>query len=287
MAQEKPESGTRLTAVEIHDNILEPAEKEIERPTAALLWSALAAGLAIGFSFLLGAFVSQLVSQHYRHAAIAAVYPVGFIFVIMARNELFTENTLIPVVPLLERRDRDRFVKLLRIWGLLLFGNLIGAAIFAVALAKTPMVETALRPALDRLAAEATSGGFGQVLYGGVFAGWLMALLAWLLASTHSTGAQIVLIWLCTFPISALHYPHSIAGSVEAFYLAVSGQGSWGAMFRDFVAPSVLGNAIGGVLLVALLNYGQVAAEKERKQEDGRSREARGEDAGKEDLGAW
>jgi formate/nitrite transporter FocA (FNT family) len=272
MAQERPESGTRLTAVEIHDNIREPAEKEIERPTAALLWSALAAGLVIGFSFLIGAFVSQLVSEHYRDAAVAAVYPLGFIFVIMARSELFTENTLVPVVPLLEHRDRERFIKLLRVWGLLLFGNLIGAVIFAVALAKTPMVESALRPALDRLAVEATAGGFGHALYGGVFAGWLMALLAWLLASTHSTGAQIVFIWLCTFPISALGYPHSIAGSVDAFYLAMSDQGSWGTMLRGFVVPSVLGNAIGGVLLVALLNYGQVAAEKEGG-EGGSSRE--------------
>ena len=56
MAEEQPESGTRLTAVEIHDNIKEPAEKEIERPAAALLWSALASGLAIGFSFLAAAF---------------------------------------------------------------------------------------------------------------------------------------------------------------------------------------------------------------------------------------
>jgi formate/nitrite transporter FocA (FNT family) len=263
MAEQQPESGTRLTAVEIHDNILEPAEKEIERPAAALIWSALSAGLIIGFSFLAGAFVSELVPESHRRAAVAAVYPLGFIFVIMARNELFTENTLVPVVPFLEHRDRERFVKLVRIWVLLLFANLVGAVIFAWALARTPMVEPGLRPALNHLAVEATSGGFSQVLYGGVFAGWLMALLAWLLGSTRSTGAQIALIWLCTFPISALGFPHSIAGSVEAFYLAAAGQGSFGAMLGDFVLPSVLGNAVGGVLLVALLNYGQVAAEKE------------------------
>jgi formate-nitrite transporter family protein len=262
VAEEQPESGTRLTAVEIHDNILEPAEKEIERPAAALLWSALAAGLVIGFSFLVSAYVSDLVSEPVRRAAAAVAYPLGFIFVIMARSELFTENTLVPVVPFLEHRDHDRFMKLVRIWGLLLFGNLVGTLIFGWALAQTPMVEASLRPALDRLAIEATSGGFNHVFYGGVFAGWLMALLAWLLGSTRSTGAQITLVWLCTFPISALGFPHSIAGSVEAFYLAATGMGSWGLMLRDFVLPSVLGNAIGGVLLVALLNYGQVAAEK-------------------------
>ncbi len=263
MADEQPESGTRLTAVEIHHNILEPAEKEIERPAAALLWSALASGLVIGFSFLAAGFASHLASEPYRHAAAAAAYPLGFIFVIMARSELFTENTLVPVVPFLERRDRETFGKLLRMWGLLLLGNLVGAVIFAWVLANTHVVQAELRPALDHLAGEATSGGFGQVLYAGIFAGWLIALLAWLLASTQSTGAQIVFIWLCTAPIHALSFKHSIAGSIEAFYLASAGQAPWGAMLADFVAPSVIGNAIGGVLLVALLNYGQVAAERE------------------------
>ncbi len=290
MADKEPESGTRLTAVEIHDNILEPAEKEIERPAAALLWSSLAAGLVIGFSFLASAFVSELVSETHRKAAAAAAYPLGFIFVIMARSELFTENTLVPVVPFLEHRDRERFVKLGRIWGLLLLGNMVGALIFGWALARTPMVEASLRPALDHLALEATAGGFKHVLYGGVFAGWLMALLAWLLGSTRSTGAQIMLIWLCTFPISALGFQHSIAGAIEAFYLAAGSQSSWGTMVGDFIVPAVLGNAIGGVLLVALLNYGQVAAEKkdQKEKQEGRDQKQAGDEKTEEaDLRAW
>jgi formate-nitrite transporter family protein len=268
MADEtKPESGTRLTAVEIHENIRKPAEKEIERPAAALLWSSFASGLAIGFSFLAAAFASDLVSEAHRRAAAAAAYPLGFIFVIMARSELFTENTLVPVVPFLERRDRETFRKLVRLWALLLAGNLVGALIFGWVLARTPMVDPGLHSPLAALATEAVSGGFGQVMYSGVFAGWLIALLTWLLASTHYTGAQIALIWLCTFPIHALGFRHSIAGSVEAFYLAAGGQAGWGPVLGEFVVPSVLGNAVGGVLLVALLNYGQVAAEREGQEE--------------------
>ena len=289
MAEEQGQSGTRLTAVEIHDNILEPGKKEMERPTASLLWSSLASGLVIGFSFLASAFASQLVSEEHRHAAAAAAYPIGFIFVIMARSELFTENTLVPVIPFLEHRDRETFLKLLRMWGLLLLGNLIGALIFGWVLARTPVVSAELHPSLTRMAAEATSGGFGQVVYAGVFAGWLIALLTWLLASTHSTGAQIALIWLCTAPISALQFRHSIAGSVEAFYRASAGEASWGSMLGNFVVPSVLGNAIGGVLLVALLNYGQVAPEKEGGKGGTSGTGGKGERDAEEsaDLQAW
>jgi formate-nitrite transporter family protein len=255
-------SGTRLTAAEIHENVMEPGEKELERPTASLLWSALASGLVIGFSFVGGAYAASLVGPAHKHAAFSAVYPLGFIFVVMARSELFTENTLVPVIPFLEHRDRRRFVQLLRVWGLLLVGNLIGAAIFGWALARTPMVPPSLHAELSHIAAEATAGSFGLVVYAAVFAGWLIALLSWLLASTRATGAQIVLIWLCTAPISALHFRHSIAGSVEAFYRAASGSAGWAEMLSGFVVPSVIGNAIGGVLLVALLNHGQVVTER-------------------------
>jgi formate/nitrite transporter FocA (FNT family) len=103
------------------------------------------------------------------------------------------------------------------------------------------------------------------VLYLAVFAGWLIALLAWLMGSTHSTAAQIAMIWLCTAPIAALHFRHSIAGSVEAFYAAAAGGVGWANAIVGFVVPSVLGNAIGGVLLVALLNHGQVVAEKKEE----------------------
>src|SRR5919107_5241791 len=158
---DEPESGTRLTAVQIHDNILGPGEKEMERPTSSLLWSSTASGLVIGFSFLAAAFAAHLVSEPYRHAASAAVYPLGFIFVIMARSELFTENTLVPVIPFLEHRNRETFLKLLRLWGLLLLGNMIGALVFGWALARTPMVSPELQLSLVRMAGEATSGGFG------------------------------------------------------------------------------------------------------------------------------
>jgi formate/nitrite transporter FocA (FNT family) len=282
MAHEQPESGTRLSAMEIHDNILEPAKKEMDRPAASLLWSSLASGMVIGFSFLASAFAANLVSEEHRHAAVAAAYPLGFIFVIMARSELFTENTLDPVIPFLDRRDGETFRKLVRMWVLLLIGNLIGALIFGWVLARTPVVNAEMQSSLSRLAEEATSGGFAHVLYAGVFAGWLIALLSWLLASTHSTGAQIALIWLCTAPIAALQFRHSIAGSVEAFYRAAGGETSWSSMLSGFVVPSVLGNAIGGVLLVALLNYGQVAPEKEGKHEESERRVKR--EDGKEGL---
>lgn len=257
----RPESGTRLSALEIHENIRGPAVEELERPASSLLFSSLAAGMLIGFSFLASAFVSHYAPEPYKHPLASLAYPIGFMFVIMGRSELFTENTLEPVIPLLHKRDAETFNKLLRMWGLLIVGNLIGALVFGWILGATNIIDTPLHPSMQEVARQSTEGGFGMVFYKAIFGGWLIALLAWLLASTIETTAQIFMIWVATAPISAFHFRHSIAGSVEAFYRAVTGAAGWGEMLGSFIVPSLLGNAVGGVLLVALFNYAQVAEE--------------------------
>lgn len=258
----EPEKGTRLSAVEVHDNILAGASEDTERPASSLWWSALASGLVIGFSFLASAFLSTLASGEAAKKALVAVgYPVGFIFVVLGRSELFTENTLEPVLPLLHDRSKKALKDLLRLWALLIPGNMVGALAMGALLAITPVIPDTMREALNHVAESGTSGGFADVFYRGIFAGWLMALMGWLLGSTTARGAQIVIIWLCAAAIGAFEFRHSIAGAVEAFYRAFSGTGNWGDMVFGFIVPAVLGNAVGGVVLVALLNYAQVYAE--------------------------
>jgi formate/nitrite transporter FocA (FNT family) len=258
----EPESGTRLSAVEIHDNVLGSAESELKRPAVSLFTSAVAAGLTIGFSFIAGAFVRHLTPDHLDRIAAAAVYPLGFIFVVRARNELFTENTLEPVIPLLHERDARTFRRMMRLWGLLIAGNLLGTLILSMVMAWTPALPETLRGEMLRMAAEETSHSFGLTLYHAVFAGWLLALLTWMLASTTSGTAQILLVWLATAPIAAFEFKHSIVGSAEAFYRAAMGNAGWLDMLGRFVTPSLIGNAIGGVVIVALLNFGQVRSER-------------------------
>lgn len=257
----EPSVGTRLSAREIHENVRHAAEEEMVRPAAALAFSSLAAGMEITFSFLAAAYATTLVPARFAEAAAAAAYPVGFIYVVLARNQLFTENTLEPVIPLLHRRDRRTLRRMLRLWTIVLLGNVVGTLAVAIVLAHTDMVSSTLHDALVRFAESTVPGGFWFTAYRAIFAGWLIALLAWLVASTRATGAQIVLIWLTTAPISAFGFRHSIAGSSEALFLATSGLVTWWQAIGSFIIPAVLGNIVGGVLLVAILNHGQVAAD--------------------------
>jgi formate-nitrite transporter family protein len=263
---EKPAgTGTRATAEEIHENVLGDARKELERPLAALGWSGLGAGLTMAFSSMGGAYLASLAPRHLAGAATAAGYPLGFLFVVLARSQLFTENTLEPVLPLLEEPTPRTLAKLLRLWGIVLGANLLGAALIALAISRTGLIEGPVFSALLEHARETTEGGFGKVFYLAIFAGWLVALMAWLVAATHATGAQIAVIWLTTAPISALGFRHSIAGAVAAFTRAWSGDAELGRMVGGFLLPAILGNVIGGIALVALLNHGQVVAGRDER----------------------
>ena len=258
-----PQVGTRFSAEEIHDNVSEAAKEELERPASELIWSALASGLLLGFSFLAVGFLTSLVPPAYHALATGVAYPLGFLYVVHARHQLFTENTLEPVIPLLEKRNRETLGQLLRLWGIVLPVNLLGALIFAMVLAHTQVVEPKLLTPLLDAARISTEGSAQLVFYKGIWAGWLIALMAWLIAATHDTTAQIILIWLATAPIAAFGFRHSIAGAVEAFYRSALGDAPWSQMVFSFEIPCILGNIVGGVVLVALLNHGQVSKARE------------------------
>ena len=258
-----PQVGTRFSAEEIHDNVSKAAKEELERPASELIWSSLASGLLLGFSFLAVAFATSLVPPAYHTLATAIAYPLGFVYVVHARHQLFTENTLEPVIPLLEKRDGETLRQLLRLWAIVLPLNLVGALIFAEVLAHTQVVEPKLLTPLLDAARISTEGSAQLIFYKGIWAGWLIALMAWLIAATHDTTAQIVLVWLATGPIAAFGFRHSIAGAIEAFYRGAIGDAPWSQMIFSFEIPAIIGNVVGGVVLVALVNHGQVSKKSE------------------------
>jgi formate/nitrite transporter FocA (FNT family) len=254
-----PQVGTRFSAEEIHENVSKAAEEELKRPATELVWSSLASGLLIGFSFLAAGFLCSLVPDFLHPAATALGYPLGFLYVVHGRHQLFTENTLEPVIPLLEKRDAETLGKLLRLWAIVLPLNLIGALAFALVVGHTQVMEPKVQDAMLDVARHATSGGALVVFYKAIWAGWLVALMAWLIGATRDTTAQIALVWLATAPIAAFGFKHSIAGAVEAFYRAGIGDASWWSMIGSFEIPAIVGNILGGVVLVALVNHGQVS----------------------------
>ncbi len=269
-AREEVEAGKRSSpsARVVHEAIRLEGEDELARPWRALAWSALAAGLSMGFTLVAeGLLRSFLPDAPWRSLVSKLGYPVGFLVVILGRQQLFTENTLTAVLPLLSRRDRATLAKVARLWIVVLICNLLGAALFAWAAAVSPAFTPEVKRAFGEIGREAVSLGFGAALLRGILAGWLIALVVWLLPAAE-TG-RIAVIFVLTYLIGLGQFPHIVAGSVEALFAVASGRFSTGGYLAGYLSPTLLGNIIGGVSLVSALNHAQVIAGKRREPVEG------------------
>jgi formate/nitrite transporter FocA (FNT family) len=254
----------RPTATILHETIRAEGEVALHRHAAALGWSAFGAGLSMGFSLIaMGVLRTFLPNAPWRPLLVSFGYSVGFLIVILGRQQLFTENTLTPVLPLLHNRDRETLLRLLRLWGIVLGANLLGALLFAVVLARTPIFDEPMRASLAAIARSTLQGTFLEHFLRGVFSGWLIALMVWLLP--NADASRVFVIITLTYLIGAAGLSHVIAGSVEAFYAVASGAAS-ASDYARFFAPVVMGNVLGGMSLVAAFTHAEVSAENDEKR---------------------
>ncbi|GAC1457233.1 MAG: formate/nitrite transporter family protein [Ktedonobacterales bacterium] len=249
-----------LSTIMVHEIIREEGERELERPAAAVAWSGLAAGLSMGFSMIgMGLLRAYLPAAPWRPAVASLGYSLGFLIVILGRQQLFTENTLTPILPLLTHPDWRTLWRVGRLWSIVLLANVLGAFIFATIVAHTDLFDTHIQHAFMGLALDSLRGGFGLTLLRAVFAGWLIALMIWLLPAAETAKVHIIII--LTYLVALGGFAHIIAGSVEVLYLVSTGAATWQTFLGGFFLPTLLGNIIGGVSLVAALSFAQVAAE--------------------------
>jgi len=259
--EKKAEEEQSLTADITYEVIRREGEKELERSPSGLAWSGLAAGLAMAFSFITeGVLRAHLPEAEWRMLVTKLGYPVGFLIVTMGSQQLFTENTLMPIVPLLLRRSRDLLRKTARLWIVVLLTNLAGALVMGVVLARTDVLSVEVRDALTAIARDSISIAFGTVVLRAILAGWLIAVMIWMLPAAES--AHVTIIVIMTYVVGAAQLSHVIAGAVGVFYLAAGGFISFADAFTRFIVPALIGNVLGGVTVVAALNHAQVAAGK-------------------------
>jgi formate/nitrite transporter FocA (FNT family) len=251
-----------LRAAVVFETIRREGETEISRPAVALAFSGLAAGLSMGASLVgTGVLRAYLPDLPWRTLIENLGYTLGFLIVILGRQQLFTENTLTAILPVLDDPDKPKkLLQMARLWAIVLVTNLIGAGIFAEVVAKTSMFEPHIKAAFLQIGVLALQPTFASIVWRGILAGWLIALVVWLLPAANPQRVWIIVI--ITWLVGAAGLSHIIAGSVEALYVVAAGSYPWSQYITHFLVPVFIGNCIGGVGLVAILNYGQVVPEQ-------------------------
>jgi formate/nitrite transporter FocA (FNT family) len=250
------------------DDILEVAIEEgleqLERPPLSLFLSSIAAGLILGFTAMSVGVTTialeGLESTLPLRIAVALVYPLGFVVCMMSGTELFTEHTATAVYPVLDRKAF--FSAMVRLWVIVLAGNLLGTLISAGLLTLAEDVVGAAegyRIVASHLMEFATV----PLLLSALLAGWLMALGAWLILATPPTVSQLASIYVVTFLIGLGGLHHSIAGSAEALTGYLTSNEFTIVEVLRFILLAAIGNLIGGSLFVAVLNYGHIRKSRE------------------------
>lgn len=229
--------------------------------------SSMMAGLEIGFSYFLVALVftqfTEIVGERFIPFVAAFVYPLGFILVVLGRSMLFTEQTSLLSLPVIS--GRKTLVDLVSLWGIVILGNLVGGYIISLFIVWIgPALNVISLSGIARLAEHVSHYSLGTVLGSSVLAGWLMALLSWIVTSTQSVSGKILVIYIITFIISLAGLHHSIVGNIEVFTGLIGSNTVSVSEYIFFLVTALTGNAFGGVFFVAILKYGVFIANREK-----------------------
>ncbi|MEO7432314.1 MAG: formate/nitrite transporter family protein [Dokdonella sp.] len=245
----------------MHEVIRREGEHELRRNVSALAFSSLAAGLTMGFSLVARA----LLHRHFgdipgRFLLESLGYSVGFVIVIAARQQLFTENTMTAVLPLMSKPSWEKFGQLLRLWGVVLLGNVVGVALFAYGLLHLQQFDAETQETFRDIGKELMQNSVWQMFTKGILAGWLIATMVWMLAAIEQSKLAIIVSMTTLIAIGG--FTHIIVGSVETLYLVFNGDLSWGGYVFDFALPALAGNIVGGSGIFALISHAQVRSDR-------------------------
>jgi formate-nitrite transporter family protein len=248
---------------EILRDELREALAAFARPRSRLFLSGIAAGLEVGFSmFLIGVMITTTTGQLPQPVVallVANMYSMGFILVVVGRSELFTEQTTLAVLPVLD--GRKSIQSLLELWGIVYGANMLGAAVIAGMIVLTgPPLGVVDPQVFGEVAGKITGHSAGVIVLSGILAGWLMGLLSWLVAAGRETVSQIVIVWLITTSIGLGHLHHCVLGTVEVLCAVYVGSAT-PAEFAHFLVWATLGNTIGGSVFVSLVKYSHARPE--------------------------
>jgi len=229
-----------------------------DKSSGSILMSSLTAGLEIGFSHLLMctlySFLFGKIDEETIFKLMALVYPIGFIMVILGQSILFTEQTSLLTLPVLN--NKRTLGSLLRLWGLVIVGNLAGGCVMGFILVWIgPRLEIFDLHSIEAIAVHVTKYDNWVIFVSAILAGWLMGLLSWLITASKDTVSRILIIFMITTVLAFAGLHHSIVGNVEVFAGLISSAAIKWSSYVSFQCISLIGNAVGGAVFVALLKY--------------------------------
>jgi formate/nitrite transporter FocA (FNT family) len=243
---------------EILSSIINEGEQIFKIKKRAMFLSACIAGLEIGFSYILICTLYFLLDGSFSESVIyrmfGAVYPLGFILVVLGKSALFTEQTSVLALPVLN--GQRTILELLLIWGIVILGNIFGGIVFVLSIGSLAShLGIFDQTIMVKVGIHVINESYWVLFLSGIFAGWLMGLLTWLLNSTTETLTRIIITTIVTGTIGFVGFHHSIVGNIEVFGAYLYSDAISITDYLSFLLLTLLGNGIGGAIVVGLFKY--------------------------------
>ncbi len=284
-AREKEEED----ALGVFTAAMEKGMKRLHRPWLEMFMSGVIGAIHVTFGAVAMAAAAGAVGLRGHHGVAVLVgaifFPIGFILLKLSQSELFTENFLIPVIPVFDRKEHPGL--LAKLWSLTLVGNLLGAVLFAfmVYLGGKGVLGHLPGEYLVSLTQHKLTRSFGETLMSAVFAGAIITTMTWLVLATKSDVAKLLAIWSCIFVMAVGSFTHVVVSTSEILLGKIYGaQVAFEAWLKKLFIPASLGNLLGGMFLIALLHYLQVLHARRERSDYRKRREAALEKAIRERL---
>ncbi|HWG57309.1 MAG TPA: formate/nitrite transporter family protein [Gaiellaceae bacterium] len=248
---------------EIFERTRAEGARRLARGPLELTSTAFLAGVDVVFGIVaLGTahhFVASRFGEELGTLAGALAFGVAFIFIVVGRSELFTENFLVPIAGL-DRRNRGSWGSLAQLWTISPIFNLIGGALLILVVTTQGVLPEGTGGALVTTAEKLDENSLLAAFMSAIAAGALITLVTWLVEGATSTGIRVLCAYVGGVLLTLGTFNHVIVVTLEIFAgIRYGADIGWGDLGQNFAVAAV-GNLVGGVLFVTLTRTSQARA---------------------------
>ncbi len=263
MADERaPEKEKPKEAPEPHEMFAasrDEGERRLKRSSLELTTTSLVAGFDIVFGVIALAAATAAMTPHFgpeaAHLFGSLGFGIGFIFIVVGRSELFTENFLLPVTAL--RRGKLSKLKLAKLWTISPIMNIAGGTALILIASSTGVLPEGSGTALVDVAEKVGQHGHWSAFLSAVAGGALITVMTWMVEGVGTPGGRIAVAWIAGVLLALGAFNHVIVVTLELiFAMRFGGDVGLDDVALNFVI-AVAGNMIGGVLFVTLTRTSQ------------------------------
>jgi formate-nitrite transporter family protein len=237
----------------------EEGERRLTRSRLELTTTSLVAGFDVVFGLIALSAATAAMTPHFGPSAAhffgSLAFGIAFIFIVVGRSELFTENFLVPLTA--RRRGNLTRLKLAELWTISPVMNIVGGTALILVVSSKGVLPEGSAPALFDVAETVTELDHWSAFLSAIVGGALITAMTWMVEGVGTVGGRIVVAWAAGALLALAGLNHVIVVTLELIFGMRFGADITGGDVALNFAIAASGNMLGGVVFVTLTRTSQ------------------------------